>query len=426
MRSYRAQHNLLAVSANAKETAINTEQTLDTTMRVAMGNVANIEPRREHDGDEQNGYEEPTSLYDLGNTANIPFDHERAQPQHFAFLVGYALGSVSTAAAGATGYEHTITPLENDEDESRSLPSFTSAQRKGLTVLKERFASMFVNSVTATFAKDSWVKISGKTIGTGKRTVNVEEESISAAKNATTLTLATNGVAGADASTRLDNVHRIRVELSSGVWTEVTYTVVSSATPAVITIAAPGGTTDVVTYKVLYVPTEAAWASFPAEIQETPLRVAELTVTVGGKWSGSAFEGGRTLTGEINSIEWNLENNGKIEFVPGAGESYAARYFREGRLQTLKLNREFREYIMQQHISDNDTFGVYLLATGATIDGSHNYQVEMIFPKVGVLTAPLSVDGKRMAEAGDLQVLQDATYGSVIIKVKNVQTAYAA
>jgi len=52
--------------------------------------------------------------------------------------------------------------------------------------------------------------------------------------------------------------------------------------------------------------------------------------------------------------------------------------------------------------------------------------VEIIFPKVGVLNAPLSVDGKRLAEAGDLQVLEDDTYGSVIVKVKNLQATYMA
>jgi hypothetical protein len=52
--------------------------------------------------------------------------------------------------------------------------------------------------------------------------------------------------------------------------------------------------------------------------------------------------------------------------------------------------------------------------------------VEIIFPKVAVLASPISVDGKRLAEAGDLQVLEDETYGSVIVIVQNKVTAYAA
>jgi len=92
----------------------------------------------------------------------------------------------------------------------------------------------------------------------------------------------------------------------------------------------------------------------------------------------------------------------------------------------LKLDREFREYILQQHINSNDDFGMYVLAEGAIYDSPHKYQVEIIFPKVAVLSAPLSVDGKRVAEAGDLVVLEDDTYGSVITNTKNLQSTYAA
>jgi hypothetical protein len=432
MRSWRAAHNLLAVSANTKETAINTEQAPDVTLLVDMGDVINLEPRRESNADELTGKEEPDTIYDLGNMAAGALTFNKAQPQHFALLMAYALGAISTAAAGS-GYEHTITPIADDEDGDRSNPSFTAAQRFGNTVLKRRFASMFVDSLIATFAADDWCKISGQLKGTGKVTDNVTEETIAVTPGAdpfaisTSLTLAANAVEGSTAAERLQNVQRIRVELASGVWTDVAFTAVSAATPAVITIEALNAV-DIndVDFKVLYIPAESGWMTFPSRVTETPLRVAEMTMKLGGAWSGSAFVGGREMDAEIRSVEWNFANNLELEFVPGAGDSYAARCFRPARTQTLKLNREFRNYILQQHIDDNDTFGVYILAEGAIYDTPHKYQVELIFPKVAVLTAPLSVDGKRVAEAGDLQVLQDDTYGSVIAKVKNLQATYMA
>lgn len=486
-RNFMATHNLIAVSANKAETAINKEQTLDTTMLCALGDVINLEPRRESNAEEATGKEEPDAVYDLGNVAAAPLNFEKAQPQHFAFLLAYALGSVSSGAAGS-GYEHTITPIDGDLDGDRSNPSFTAGQRFGKTVLKRRFASMFVGSITAGFSKDEWCKISGETKGSGKVIDNVYEESITAAENATELTLAANAVEGSTAAERLSNVQRIRVELSTGVWTEVAYSAVSAATPAVITITAPAGSATTKTYKVLYIPTEVApsnwaattayalgdlckpttpndywyictvagtsdateptwpttiggtvvdatatwecitdaWMTFPSKVTETPLRVSQLTLKVGGAWSGSAFAGGRTLSSEIKSIEWTFNNNQAVEFVPGASGAYATRGIREGRTQTITLNREFREYILQQHIDDNDTLGLYILAEGAVYDDPHKYQVEIIFPTVSVLKAPLSVDGKRMAEAGDLVVLEHDTYGSVIAKVKNLQSTYAA
>lgn len=425
-RNFLATHNLIAVSANNKETAINTEQALDTAMLCALGDMINLMPRREHNGDEATGYEEPDSIYDLGALTEAVFNFEKAQPQHFAFLLAYALGSVSTAAAGS-GYKHTITPIDGDLDAARSVPSFTAAQRYGKTVMKRRFASCFVDAITATFSRDSWCRISGNIKGTGKKTESIIKETVAAAGNATQLTLAANAVAGTTAAARLANVHSIKVELSPGVWTNVVFTAVSDATPAVITIVDPGGeASPEVDYKILYAPEESDWMTFPARVDETPLRVAGVTLNVGGKWSGSAFAGGRSLSAEVKQIEWSFNNNLEVQFVPGGSDTYASRAIRTGRAQKITLDREFREFIMQQHIADNDTFGLYIKAEGALYDETYKYQVEIVFPKVAVIAAPLSVDNKRLAEVGDLQVLEDATYGSVVVMVQNLQDAYAA
>ena len=63
---------------------------------------------------------------------------------------------------------------------------------------------------------------------------------------------------------------------------------------------------------------------------------------------------------------------------------------------------------------------------GDEFDTGHKYTVELVFPQLGVLSAPLSTTNKRVAEAGDLQVLEHATYGSVIARVKNLVATYAA
>ena len=425
MNTPRAKHNLFAVSANTAETAINTEQATDTTLLIDIGDVLNLDPRRETNADELTGMEEPDRVDSLGGLSGITMNFNKAQVQHFAFLMAYGLGSVATVAAGS-GYEHTITPIGAEVDRDRSLPSFTGVFRYGDSILKRRVASLFVDGLTATFAKDAWVKLVGTVKGTGKATGNVVEESITAALNATTLTLAANAVHGATAQDRLDSIHRIVAETSSGVWTEVAFSAVSSATPAAITITAPGGVATDITYKVLYVPTEAAWATFPAKVVETGLRVSEITANIGGTWNGTTFVGGRTLTGEINSIEYQLANNLEISFVPGGGGAYASRCFRPNRVQTLKLNREMRDAILQNMIDQNSTFGFRILAQGAVFDDPHRYQVDMVFPKCAVLSSPISVDGMRLAEAGEIHVLEDVTYGSAIVKCTNLVATYAA
>lgn len=419
-RNYLADFDLLAVSANLKETDLNVEQTLDTTMLVSKSNLIHLEPRREDNSNEQTGMEEPDTVYDMGNLSNSTLDFEKAQAQHIAFGYAYALG-VDIPSAWGTGFEHLITPTPD-----MGLPSFTGAGRVGKTIIKRRFASLFADTFKVTYAKDSWVKASMGVKGTGKFTDSVTKETISAAYNATTLALAANAVEGADAATRLGNVHRIRVQVpTTGEWQEVIFSAVSAATPAVITITAPGGVATATNYEILYAPTEPAWCAFPSRVSEPPLRVTDLVFKIGGKWNGTTFLGGRTLAAEVDSIEHNINNQMKIEFRPGGTGNYANYALRGGRTQTLNLTRQMRDFILQQAIKDNEYFGVYVKATGAEFETGKNYYVETVFPRVNVLKAPISVNDKVVAEAGDLKVLQDATYGSVRVKIGNKVSGYA-
>jgi len=421
MRNYLADYDLIAVSALLKESAINTEQTLDTSMLVTKSTVFQLDPRREDNKDELTGLEEADTVYDLGALSNGSLDFEKAQAQHFGFGYAFALGSRSVSAYG-TGYKHLVVPTDD-----MFLPSFSLAQRLGSTILKRLFASMHVDSLKASFAKDSWAKLTLDCKGTGKYTDNISRESITAAFNATSLTLAANAVHGAAAGTRLDNVHQVRVLVpATGEWKEVTYSAVSDATPAEITITAPGVAATSTTYEVLYVPTEPAWASFPARVTEPPLRVTDLVVVVGGKWNGTTFLEGRTISSEVESIEHTINNNLAIEYRVGGTGTYANYALRQGRTQTLTLNRQLRDFILQQRMKDNEYFGVHMKATGAEFDTGKNYYVDVVFPKCAVLKAPISVGGKVLVEAGDLVVLQDATYGSCRVEVANKVATYAA
>lgn len=424
MLNPRASNNLLAVSANARETAINTPQDLDTSLLVDTGDYLQIDPRRENNADEANGREEADQIYDNGATASGKMTFNKLQPHQAAFILAYALGSVATTAAGS-GYLHTITPITGDVDAERSNPSFTAAQRLGQTINKRRLASCFVDSLSLTFASDDWVKGSADIKATGLYTDTVIEEEVEALDNATSLALAANGVQGATAQERLDSVQVVRAVVGGG-YQFATVTEVSDATPAVLTIGSLGGAgTDTVAYKVLYTPTEPAWATFPSRVIETPMRVAQACLYLGGAWNGTAFIGGKAIGSEIKSFAWTLNNNMAIEFTLCAGGSYAGRAFRDGRDQTIKLTREMRNMLLQQYMGTNEYFGLHLLCEGAEFDAGHNYTLELIFPRLGILSAPQSTDGKKISEAGDLQVLQDTTYGSVIARVKNLVSAYA-
>lgn len=421
MRSFRSEHDLIAISANLKEAALNSEQTLDTSLLVDRSTILQLVPRREDNREELTGKEEPDSIYDLGSLSEASFEFGKAQAQHFAFGYAFALGEAAASAWG-TGYKHVITPTED-----MTNPSFTAAMRLGQTVMKRRFASFLVDQLTATFAKDSWAKLSLSAKGTGKYADSVMKETVSAAYNATELTLAANAVQGATASARLDSIHAVRVLVpTTGEYKDVAVTAVSSATPAVLTITAPGEAATSTSYEILYVPTEAAWCSFPSRVTESPLRVTDLVVKVGGKWNGTTFLEGHTMSEEIESIEHVITNEMAVEFRPGGTGTYANYAYRERRIQTLKLDRQFRDFIMQQKMVDNEYFGVRMKATGAEFETGKNYYVDLVFPRCVVLKAPLKVNGNFLGEEGDLQVLQDDTYGSARIEIANKVSQYAA
>lgn len=415
-RDYRTDKNLLAVSLLLKETAINTEQTLSHTLLVDRGDVLQLKPRRESNADEMTGYEEPDSVYDLGYLSELTANFNKAKPQDFMFAYGFGLGVNTPFWASGAGFTHLMTGIAGPD-----LPGFTAAQRLGNTILKRRCASMYVDQVTSTFAKDSWAKCTANIKGTGKFATNITKESVAGFMDGTSLTLAANPVLGADAPTRLQNVHQIRVIVPVTLeYQEVVFSAVSAASPAVITHTAPGAVHTACTFEVLYVTTEVAWMTFPARVTEPPLRVTDLVVKHGGKWNGSVFVGGRTIDAEVDSIEHTLSNNLAIEYRVGGTGTYANYAAKNGRTQTLKLNREMREALLQQRIYDNETFGVYMKATGALFEVGKNYYVQMVFPKCAVLEAPISQNGKNIAEAGDLIVLEDSTYGSVIVTVANM------
>ncbi|MHB8067441.1 MAG: hypothetical protein ACYDIC_06030 [Desulfobaccales bacterium] len=427
IRNFLATHNLLAVSAQHQETAINSEQELDTLLLADLNSLLNYRGLKAANREEMTGKEEADRLYDLGGTVGGALTFSRAQPQHFAFLLAYALGQAGTTSQGSSGYRHVIQPRSGEVDAARSNPSFTAAMRFGRQVLKRRFASCFLDQVKTEFPKDGWAKISATVKGTGKITDNAMVETITAAFNATSLTLAANGVAGDSAAERLSNVQAIQaLNPGSQTWEEVAYTAISAAVPAVITIAPPGSSSTTTTYRVYYLPPESGWMLLPSRVEEPPLKVSQVEVNLGGRWDGNAILGGYRLTAELRRLTWTFNNNLTPERTPGAGVAYANRVFRSGREQKLEFDRDFRDFLLSQHLQDNDTLAVHLLARGPEFEPGLNYQVELIFPRVAVLAAPVKVSQRRLAEEVEFTVLEDDTYGSVIARVQNRVSGYAA
>jgi hypothetical protein len=429
MRNFQSTMDLFAVSANAKETAYNAEQTLDTGMLVDRAQTVKVDRRSETNIDEALGKEEPDAIYNLGGVSSVEFAFSKAQAQHAGFLLAYGLG-VDTPAAWGGGWKHAITPINGDLDEIRSNPSFTFANRYGKRLLTERWAGGVVDQVVVGFKKDSWLSVVGSLKGSGKRTSNFTRESVAGFCDDVLITLAANAVDGITGPERIDNVHRIEYQKPTTLeWVTVVFSAVTAGPPSAITITAPNGGHVATTFRVYYnikADGTYAWAVFPNRVSEPPLRCTDLQVIIGGKWNGSVFLGGKIISADINSFEWTLGNNITPEFVPGGTGTYANRAIRDGRTQKISFDRKFKDYILGYLADQQESFGLYAKATGAEFEAGKPYYVEMVFPKVGILTQGIAEDGKRLGEKSEFVIFEDDTYGSVLVTVANMVPAYAA
>jgi|LGVF01.1.fsa_nt_gb hypothetical protein len=424
MRSARAKKNMVAVSANTMETGINVDQVTDTAIMVAVTDMADITHRRENNVDELTGKEEADVIYALGGTSAMAWTFKRAQPQHFAILYAYGFGNIVSSDLVGGGRLHTIKPIDGDLQLLRSNPTMTLVFREGDVIDYAKYTSMAVESVTSTFRKDDWVSVNGSLVGTGKHELLSYQETVVDAEDTTELTVVDGTINGSDSASRADNIHQVRMQESTGEWSEIGVT--GSSSDTTIQIIAGGAGIEDRTFKIIYLRGGQTWTAERDMVYESPLRVSEVEVNLGGKWNGTEFVGGKTISNQISDITHTVTNGFAVEFLPGAGGNFASRIFRPARTQTLTLNRELRDAIIKHYANTVEYFGVKIVATGAAISATENYSVTLIFPRCGILDNKVSVDGQRINEAGDLSVLEDATYGSAIVLVQNEIATYAA
>jgi len=379
------------------------------TMPFDSGGAVRLVRDTADNSDEVAGREGPSELFPAAVTAEGTLKQTRARPDFCLFTMAYFFGQASSEASGSGAYKHTISPLADPDH-----PSFTLCRRHGSSVMKERFSHNLIKGFTLKLG-DAWVGMEAEISGGGKRDVNYEKEIVAAASNATQLTLAANAVEGDTAADRLENVRLVRVKPDGGnAWTTVDVSSVSDATPAVLTITPPGSTSAVADYEVFYHPSEEAWCTPPATLDESPLRLVEAKLVLDGHFDGSTVTGGITLGGDMLSCEVRGENEIELVHVPDAsGSLYASESWRTARSVGVKLSRRFRDIVRQAQLDANETMSLLLKIEGALIPdgGGARFGFDIVFPRVGVLDAPVSANEKVLAEEGDLRVLEDPTYG---------------
>ncbi len=413
-RNIQETKSILAVS-RAAQAALGTAATVDARFQIDSGGLLKTEHDREDNADDITGFEGASEIIPFGYMAGGEFSQKRAKPDFILWALAFALGNCSSVAAGTTGYQHTITPQTGSD-----MDSFTAVQILGATLLRERYLGNVITEFT--LGLDKWITARAAVKGTGQKDVDWVKEDVSAAENATSLTVAQN-IQGTDEAARLNSIHHIRVKLDGeDHYTEVQFSASPSATS--ITITAPGGTATDITYEVFYVPEVAAYfSSLPSFKTEPYLKVMNLTLKVGAHWNGTTLSGGRTIVDDFISGELKVTNEGDMKFGPGSNIEYANSFDRQGRLVVWSLSHKMRDILREYQLEQNEYFSGSIKITGAEYESGHNYEIEIIMPKLGIVSQNIEVNNKLFAVAGDLKALE-GTYDPIIVRGKNQVATY--
>lgn len=376
-----------------------------------------------HDGEAISGSELPAFIYAAERESSGKLSQEKAKPDFLAFVLAYFFGQCSSTLVADTAYKHAISPAPGLEP-----PSFTAIQRRGANIFTERLSGNYIESLSMELG-EGWVSMAADVTGTGHRETNYFHESVTAAANATSITLSENAVEGGSGAERMANLYRVRAkDAGSEVWQALQVSSVSADTPAVIEFVAPlGSGSEDVDYHVDYIPAQPDWCTLPGYIDESPLKLTDALVLVDAYYDGSALQGGTELAASLESFSISGKNDLVIKRFPGA-EGPAACALRGKREISISLTESLRDSI-RQYQADNpqaEHLAVAFVLQGAEIDAGSGYRLgaELIFPKVGIMEAPIEAQSGRLAQAGDLVVMDDGVYGGVLINCYNRQSGY--
>jgi hypothetical protein len=180
---------------------------------------------------------------------------------------------------------------------------------------------------------------------------------------------------------------------------------------------------------------ESVSISKPSVVAESYLRYGDVEFTRGGSLSGSVASGDLAVggspvsfKGDLRSFSWTIDNQAVPVYEMGDNTGYVSRIERGERFsQELSAVFEMQDDTHKTGLINGTQYVLNIPITGSVISGgsgSFNYSANLIFPKVVYREAKKDRDGHALIVNAEFQVLEDATYGSAIVKVINEQTGY--
>ncbi len=181
----------------------------------------------------------------------------------------------------------------------------------------------------------------------------------------------------------------------------------------------------------------ASAVSKPSAVAESYLRYGDVEFTRGGALSGSVAggdlavgSGPTSFKGALKSFDYSINAEPTTLYEMGDNSGYVTRAERGERWkQELSAVFEMADDAHKTGLTSGAEYVLNIPIQGAVIaggSGNLKYEVDLIFPKAVYREAKKDLDGSIVTVNGRFQVLEDATYGSVIVKIQNKQSSYLA
>ncbi len=416
----REQTGCIQMSRDQQTDQVTAENTNMLQHPVELGSRMNFQtPDRTDDGEEINCVEGATQTFEPSHRAEGTFTQAMARPHTINHMMTFAMGGTPTdTSVGATGFRHDGAWLVGN-----LVPTMTVVQREANRADYEQYVGCAVNTLQLSLA-DNFVAMEASLMGTGLRNTQSQRIFVTALDNAVSLTLTDDdsndfGVAGSDGPERLLNVSAVRAKVDGTTeWVDANVTLVSGATPAILTIDTIGGAGASVVYEVFFfTSTGVAWATPASGNAASPLTLVNAQVNVMGSWDGTTWTDGFDLdatTGE--TVEFNLNNNLVARNIPNQSQTLHAQEIRRSdqREATITLTRRFADPIYKL-LADQNTqdFSLRFVVQGAVMDAgdTERYGFEIVIPQARFTSsAEVTTEEGELAHTLNIKAMNDTTY----------------
>ncbi|GJL78809.1 MAG: hypothetical protein NPINA01_17980 [Nitrospinaceae bacterium] len=180
---------------------------------------------------------------------------------------------------------------------------------------------------------------------------------------------------------------------------------------------------------------ESSAIAKPAVVQESYLRYGDVEFTRGGALSGSVIGGDLAVSGsptsfrgDLRSFSWTIDNQAIPVYEMGDNTGFVSRVERGDRFaHELSAVFEMQDDNHKTGLINGTQYVLNIPIVGGVIpggSGAFNFSADLIFPRVVYREAKKDRDGQALIVNAEFQVLEDATYGSAIVKIINEQTGY--